>query len=577
MATIALYAGKINNMPGLIKDVRKSVEKYNKELAGLYQKTLKVDVGVCDLGEVMDSLRASSQTQEQRIEILENFQENSEDFIQDTIRIDNNVADTVDQNKDDFYDKYDYLKPDCEKSGWEKFCDACKAVGEWCKEHWKLIVTVVLVIVAIAVIIVTWGAASGPILILAGAAKGLVMGALIGGVSGGIQSVRSGGSFLDGFENGAFTGALKGAVTGAFMGGLSFAGGLLGSSCTFAGTLAGRAFDTILPVVGKIASSISIGMGLFDTVAFAADIFAPGNAFTEFNHRLHSSAAYNAFQISVTTIAAFSGGYMKGAQNRSCFIAGTLVLTAAGLVAIENIKAGDKIIALDPDTGSTEEKTVLETYTRNVTELVHLFINGEEITTTHDHPFFVKGKGFVNAGRLLIRDTLFDNRKRQLAIGKISFESTGAPTTVYNFQVEDFHTYFVGRNCVLVHNAEYSEKLIPNKADGLRREETAQKQLKEKYPESEGYKIEAEKLLRDSSGKKVIDPETGTGRRIDFVVDKNGKIVDSIEVTSNTADKTAQIAKEMRIRENGGNYVRLSDKSIVEIPSDLVTRIFRLP
>ena len=29
MATIALYAGKINNMPELIKDVRKSVEKYN--------------------------------------------------------------------------------------------------------------------------------------------------------------------------------------------------------------------------------------------------------------------------------------------------------------------------------------------------------------------------------------------------------------------------------------------------------------------------------------------------------------------------------------------------------------------
>ena len=129
MATIALYAGKINNMPGLIKDVRKSVEKYNKELAGLYQKTLKVDADVCDLGEVMDSLRASSQTQEQRIEMLENFQENSEDFIQDTIRIDNNVADTVDQNKDDFYDKYDYLKPDCEKSacGSGSCCNRCNS------------------------------------------------------------------------------------------------------------------------------------------------------------------------------------------------------------------------------------------------------------------------------------------------------------------------------------------------------------------------------------------------------------------------------------------------------------------
>ena len=26
--------------------------------------------------------------------------------------------------------------------------------------------------------------------------------------------------------------------------------------------------------------------------------------------------------------------------------------------------------------------------------------------------------------------------------------------TVYNFQVEDFHTYYVGKNCVFVHNAE---------------------------------------------------------------------------------------------------------------------------
>lgn len=128
-----------------------------------------------------------------------------------------------------------------------------------------------------------------------------------------------------------------------------------------------------------------------------------------------------------------------------------------------------------------------------------------------------------------------------------------------------------------MHNADYSENLIPNKADGLRREESAQKQLNEKYPESEGYRVEGEKYLRDSSGKKVIDPETGTGRRIDFVVDKNGKIVDSIEVTSPTADKTAQMAKEMRIRQNGGNYVRMSDKSLVEIPSSLKTRILRLP
>lgn len=98
---------------------------------------------------------------------------------------------------------------------------------------------------------------------------------------------------------------------------------------------------------------------------------------------------------------------------------------------------------------------------------------------------------------------------------------------------------------------------------------------KKKYPESEGYKIESERLLRDSNGKKAIDPETGTGRMVDFVVDKDGNIVDSIEVTSKTADKTAQIAKEIRIRENGGNYVKLKNGDIVKIPENITTRIER--
>ena len=38
----------------------------------------------------------------------------------------------------------------------------------------------------------------------------------------------------------------------------------------------------------------------------------------------------------------------------------------------------------------TSPKTVLETYIREVTTLVHLTVNGEEIVTTVDHPFYVK-------------------------------------------------------------------------------------------------------------------------------------------------------------------------------------------
>jgi hypothetical protein len=118
-------------------------------------------------------------------------------------------------------------------------------------------------------------------------------------------------------------------------------------------------------------------------------------------------------------------------------------------------------------------------------------------------------------------------------------------------------------------------ELIKNKEDGLRRESEVEKELKEKYPESEGYKIEKEVYLRDKDGKIVKDPVTGEARRIDFVVTKDGKVVDSIEVTSKTADKTDQMDKEQRIREAGGNYIKDSNGNLVEIPSDVQTRIER--
>lgn len=37
MATIALYADKINQMPGLIKDVKKSVTNYKSELSWVFR------------------------------------------------------------------------------------------------------------------------------------------------------------------------------------------------------------------------------------------------------------------------------------------------------------------------------------------------------------------------------------------------------------------------------------------------------------------------------------------------------------------------------------------------------------
>ena len=457
MATITLYSGKINQMSSLINKAKTSVKSYKSDLKSLKSKVLSIDESICDVDDVISSIKSSTKTQEDKIETLENLKQDINDFISDVVRIDGDAAEAINKSKDDFYNKYEYLTPECEKSGWEKFKEGCKKVGEWCKEHWKAIITVVIVITAV-VILVTCPACGA---IIAGACWGAISGAVIGGVAGGLSSLAAGGSFWAGFEEGAFSGAL----TGAIFGGIGGAGSLLGNvsnSCKL---------FSVMKWTSRITGVLSGGMGLFDTAAMVVGLFDPQNAFVQFNQKLHSSKLYNGFQFTVSALAVFSGStynsMKKHQETLTCFVAGTMILTASGLVAIENIKAGDKVISTDPETFETAEKTVLETYIREDSKLIHLMINGEEIITTETHPFYVKNRGFVNAGELAIGDELLDSNCNVLLVENHSVELTDEPVTVYNFQVEDFHTYHVGKCRLLVHNANCNqEKPVLPKYDG---------------------------------------------------------------------------------------------------------------
>ena len=357
-------------------------------------------------------------------------------FIDLTINRDNSAADAVSKAKDEFYKEYSYLKPECEKSDWEKFCDGLKKVGDWCKDHWKLIATVVICIAAIALICTGVGG------ILGAAALGALIGAGSGGLMGGISSVLSGGSFLDGFEEGAFSGA----ITGAIMGGIGGAGALFGKTLT-CGTKAANFIST----TAKVSGGISTVMGGFDTLAMCAGMIDPDNPLTALNDKLHQSKLYNGFQEATGIVATFTGG---ASSTMACFVAGTYVLALDGFKRIEDIVAGDKIMAADPETFEIAEKTVLETYVRQVDKLVHITINGEEIVTTDNHPFYVQGRGFIEAGSLLVGDRLISVNGEDLIVEDYCIELTDEPVSVYNFQVEDFHTYFVGDCAVWVHNAE---------------------------------------------------------------------------------------------------------------------------
>lgn len=120
-----------------------------------------------------------------------------------------------------------------------------------------------------------------------------------------------------------------------------------------------------------------------------------------------------------------------------------------------------------------------------------------------------------------------------------------------------------------------AREIIKNKSDGLAREKEVGEELEEKYPTEQGYQIVSEVYLRDKDGNIVKDPVSGEARRVDFMVVKDGEVVDSIEVTSKTADKTGQLAKEERIRDAGGNYIQDNDGNLVEIPDSLHTHVER--
>jgi hypothetical protein len=91
---------------------------------------------------------------------------------------------------------------------------------------------------------------------------------------------------------------------------------------------------------------------------------------------------------------------------------------------------------------------------REVHKLVHVYVDGEEINTTDTYPFWVEGKGWIEADELKAGDVLRLYTGELKAVEKVEIEVFDRPVKVYNFEVEDWHTYYVTEQGVLVHNAK---------------------------------------------------------------------------------------------------------------------------
>ncbi len=136
---------------------------------------------------------------------------------------------------------------------------------------------------------------------------------------------------------------------------------------------------------------------------------------------------------------------------QSCFPAGTQVRGETGLVDIERVQIGDRVLSQDVETGELTYKLVVQTTERPPSELLRITLGDTTIATTKGHPFWVNNVGWRMAKRLEVGQQLHCVGGGQ-TIDRIE---PAASFKAYNLVVADFGTYFVGEAGVLVHDNTY--------------------------------------------------------------------------------------------------------------------------
>jgi Pretoxin HINT domain/HEAT repeats len=150
----------------------------------------------------------------------------------------------------------------------------------------------------------------------------------------------------------------------------------------------------------------------------------------------------------VPPVQLVQGPIVEVRQHHSCFAAGTSVRTLTGTRPIESIQVGDRVLTQDARTGRLDYQPVVAAFHNPPNETLRVNAGGASVVATGIHRFWKAGHGWTMARDLKAGDVV-----RSLG-GALAVDSVEAASTqpVYNLQVADSQSFFVGGPGLLVHD-----------------------------------------------------------------------------------------------------------------------------
>ncbi len=147
---------------------------------------------------------------------------------------------------------------------------------------------------------------------------------------------------------------------------------------------------------------------------------------------------------------------MPAPSLTSCFAEGTLVRTRDGLLAIERIRSGDKVLSQSASGGEAGYRTVLVIHHNPPAATVRVGLeDGETLLPSVYHRFLKASGGWRLARDLRVGDEL----RTAAGTTRVVRVEAGRTVPVFNLDVESTHTFFVGLGDVLVHDNTVAEEV----------------------------------------------------------------------------------------------------------------------